>query len=281
MNKERNNFKSVRRPSKILVENLINLLTARRGLRVSDPRDMVFAHKGIVQTSSYQTFLEADEIAIDYSKSVEKIFTDLAYHCLKTFPDHRRLEILSYKEFHNDCRDKENELEVPSWVPDWTLKGFPHPYRRLREMEHIWGSTIPPDMFEEQVHASPTLYTCMNTSFACSDWRAGNIIKVSSAITLNQAGWKLPKEYLRRLFQEVNPREKLWIHALNELYLHWCDVLGPLYSDANVLKSNSEDSAPRRPQSLIDMFTAQSRSLRMKKIDEIAQTLSLSTQHIY
>ncbi|KAF7932020.1 uncharacterized protein EAE97_009041 [Botrytis byssoidea] len=118
MNKERSNFKSARRPSKILAENLINLLTARRGLGVSDPRDMVFAHNGIVQTSSYQTFLEAEEIAIDYSKSVEKVFTDLACHCLKIFPDYRRLEILSYKENRTGCRAKENELEVPSWVPD-------------------------------------------------------------------------------------------------------------------------------------------------------------------
>ncbi|KAF7881445.1 hypothetical protein EAF00_011814 [Botryotinia globosa] len=279
MNKERSNFKSARRPSKILAENLIDLLAARRGLGVSDPRDMVFAHKGIVQTSSYQSFLEADEIAIDYSKSAEKVFTDLAYHCLKTFPDHRRLEILSFKEIHNDCRDKENGLEVPSWVPDWTLKGFPYPYRRLREMEHIWGSNMPPNMSEEQVHTSPTLYTSMNTSFACSGWRAGNITKVSSAITLDQAGWKLPKEHLRRLFQEGISREKLWIHAINELYRHWCDVLGPLYSDANVMKSKPEDSTLRRSQSLIDMFTAQSQSLRMKKLTRLPR-ISLHTTYL-
>lgn len=138
----------------------------------------------------------------------------------------------------------------------------------------MWGSPMPPDLSEEQVHTSPTLYTWMNTSFACPGWRAGNITKVSSDITLHQADWKLPREHLRRLFQEGSSREKLWIHALNELYRHWCDILGPLYSDANVMKSNPEDSTQRRPQPLIDMFTAQSQSLRMKKIDEIAQTLS-------
>ncbi|KAF5875479.1 uncharacterized protein Bfra_003933 [Botrytis fragariae] len=274
MNKERSNFNSIRRPSKTLAENLISFLTVRRGLGASDPRDMVFAHKGIVQASPYQNYLEAEDIAIDYSKSVEKVFADLACHCLKTFPDHSRLEILSYKENHNDWRAKENELEVPSWVPNWTVKGFPHPYRRLREMEHMWGSTVPPILSEVQVHTSPTLYTWMNTSLVCSGWRAGNITKVSSAITLVQAGWKLPKEYLFRLFLGGNSRQKIWIHALTELYRHWCDVLGPLYSDANIMKSNSDDSASSRPQLLIDLFKAQSQSLRMKRIDEIAQTLS-------
>ncbi|KAF7870163.1 uncharacterized protein EAF02_009353 [Botrytis sinoallii] len=268
MDEERRNFKSARRPSNTLAENLIKILTTRRGLGVSDPRDMVFAHKGIVQASSYQDDREAEDIAIDYSKSVEKVFTDLACHCLKTFPEGRRLEILSYKE---NCNDS---LGLPSWVPNWTLKGFPHPYRRLREMGHIRGSTAFQIRPEVEVNVSPPLCAWLNTSFVCSGWRAGSITKISHAITLVQAGWKLPKEHHLDQLRRGWPRERVWIQALTRLYRHWCGLIVPLYSDANAMKLSSENSAPRGPQPLINMFITQSQRSRKEKIDKIARTLS-------
>ncbi|TGO25524.1 hypothetical protein BPAE_0078g00230 [Botrytis paeoniae] len=270
MNKERSNSKLARRRPNTLAENLINILTTRRGLGVSDPRDMVFVHKVIVQASSYQDDLEAEDIAIDYSKRVEErveeVLVNLARYCIKTFPKDRRLEILSYKENCNDCWCKGKELGLPSWVPNWTLKGFPHPFRRLREMGHIRGSTAFQVRSEVHVNASPSLCAWLNTSFVCFGWRAGSVTKISHAITLVQAGWKLPKEYLLRLLQRGSPREK----ALTQLHHHWCEIIGSLYSDANVMKSSSENSAPRGPQPLINIFTTQSQSLRIEKIDEIA-----------
>ncbi|TGO41894.1 hypothetical protein BHYA_0015g00570 [Botrytis hyacinthi] len=165
INEERRNFKLARRRPSTLAENLINILTIRRGLGVSDPRDMVFADKGIVQASLYQDDLDAEDIAIDYSKRVEEVLINLARYCIKTFPKDRRLEILSCKEVYYD----------------------------------FWWVSAPLPTF------------------------AGN---------------------------------------------------GKYPCDTNVMKSNSGDSTPRRPQSLIDMFTAQLQSLRIEKIAEIARTLS-------
>ncbi|THV48674.1 hypothetical protein BGAL_0234g00140 [Botrytis galanthina] len=274
MNKEKKNFKLARRSSNTLAENLIDIMTTRRGLGVSDPRDMVFSHKGIAQASSYQDNREAEDIAIDYSKRVEEVLVNLAHYCIKTFPEDRKLQILSYKENCDDSWGKRKEFGLPSWVPNWTLKGFPNHYRRLREMGDIRGSTAFQIRSEAEVNIPPPLCAWLNTSFVCSGWRAGSIKKISHAITPVQAGWKLPKEHLLDQLREGWPREEVWIRALTLLYRHWCGILRPLYSDAKVMKLSSENSTPPGPQSLIKIFTAQSQSFRKEKIDEIARTPS-------
>jgi hypothetical protein len=103
---------------------LLAVLVLRRGLGVSDARDMIYAHLGIVSDSLSGHL----ELKVDYSKSCPELFTDATRYFLKRYKD---LRILSYIEDVNPQKRRQN---LPSWVPDWTsnIVSESHYYNRIR-----------------------------------------------------------------------------------------------------------------------------------------------------
>ena len=56
---------------------LLGLLRSRRGCGLSDPRDMVYAHLGLVSHETWEVF------PIDYDKSVAQVYQDIAISYVK------------------------------------------------------------------------------------------------------------------------------------------------------------------------------------------------------
>jgi hypothetical protein len=89
---------------------MLELLKARRGMGVSDPRDMVFAHV------SFATDGQDEGLVIDYSKSYEQVYEE----CARWLAGKHGPEILFgcvcpvFGGVHS------GSPKLPSWVPDWT-----------------------------------------------------------------------------------------------------------------------------------------------------------------
>lgn len=84
---------------------ILDILKARRGLGVSDPRDMVYAHLEMLGPSV------RSRIKIDYSKSKARVYEDISWYIIATT---KCLSVLSLME---DI-DLGAQPELPSWVPD-------------------------------------------------------------------------------------------------------------------------------------------------------------------
>jgi hypothetical protein len=115
---------------------LLDVLRARRGLGVTDPKDVVFAHLGMIgiqnsiinyqyqdqdqdqTTTATQTLDEKylHDMAIDYDKGVVQVYEDTARFILHDIPWTLLLP-------HVENGDQETRLPgLASWVPDWTQK---------------------------------------------------------------------------------------------------------------------------------------------------------------
>jgi hypothetical protein len=85
---------------------IVYMLDKSRHLKTTDPRDKIYALRGLVQGRDILEF----EAVVDYSLSVEHVYRNLAKYELI----HRKnLNILS-------SASAINNLTLPSWVPDWT-----------------------------------------------------------------------------------------------------------------------------------------------------------------
>lgn len=92
---------------------MIVLLTARRGLGATDPRDFIFAHM----------FLAADTdtviryVKVDYTKTCAEVFEDAARFLLEEVGPGGHV-----KFFPHAIRDQTSKIEgLASWAPDWSL----------------------------------------------------------------------------------------------------------------------------------------------------------------
>jgi hypothetical protein len=95
---------------------LLALLQLRRGLGVSDARDMIYAHLGIAVDS----LVGQPALKVDYSKSYQELFADIAVYFIEHYGDYR---IFSHVE---ENRVEKSQADFPSWVPDWTSKKLDH-----------------------------------------------------------------------------------------------------------------------------------------------------------
>ncbi|CZR55616.1 uncharacterized protein PAC_05504 [Phialocephala subalpina] len=89
-------------------EALLNILLTRRGAGVSDPRDMVYGHLGLLDRPT------VPPIEIDYGRSIAEVYEDIARHYIKR----QSVRFLQYVE---DIELHERRDGLPSWVPDWTV----------------------------------------------------------------------------------------------------------------------------------------------------------------
>ncbi|KAF7952719.1 hypothetical protein EAE96_005950 [Botrytis aclada] len=272
-NQRRDSFEPNRKPFEVSPKDLLNLLMDRRGLGISDSRDMLFAHKGILQHSPQKISSKYMELAVDYSKSVREVFVDLARYCVNSSSYGGTLEVLSHVEAGNVCCSKEGEFDLPSWAPNWTFKGCSRPQRRLREMTQGRRD----DEILRNVHNNPKIYTTsylwLNASLVCTGWWVGSIKEVSNIITPTQAGWKLRKEHIVLSLQPNTPQEEVWAQALIELYNHWSDLIKPLWRNTSLSEPLLGLFSPVAPR-LTELFMKP--HLDMQIIDKIAKALSWS-----
>jgi hypothetical protein len=95
---------SVQKAASILSE----ILHARRSFGVGDPRDMLFAHVGLVgKVPSKEPILEL--IQVDYNKQISEVFTGIAIFLSVANHDYHIFSLLGSHQ----------SKDLPSWVPDW------------------------------------------------------------------------------------------------------------------------------------------------------------------
>jgi hypothetical protein len=89
---------------------LINMAWHTRHTRCSDDRDRIYALLSLAwDTSSRITIIP------DYTKPTNQVFQDVA---LEVLNGSTNMDLLTY------CEMKTKELDVPSWVPDWSNKSL-------------------------------------------------------------------------------------------------------------------------------------------------------------
>jgi hypothetical protein len=103
---------------------ILDLVTFRRRLGVTDPRDIIFGHMGLVGMpldgvpfGSNESLLRAPK----YGKSVEDVFMDFAHDMMEWYGF---LEIFSYREALCPSKRMSN---LASWAPDWSVHPFKQP----------------------------------------------------------------------------------------------------------------------------------------------------------
>jgi Heterokaryon incompatibility protein (HET) len=102
-------------------DNILEVLSRYRTSQATDPRDKVYALLHLArdsrQAASEGSF---DPIPVDYARSVESVYHDVAKFLLASTD---RLDFLSY------CRSKRKVSGLPSWIPDWSdTDREPHPF---------------------------------------------------------------------------------------------------------------------------------------------------------
>ncbi|KAH9213670.1 heterokaryon incompatibility protein-domain-containing protein [Leptodontidium sp. 2 PMI_412] len=93
---------------------LLKILSSRRSLGVTDPRDMVYAHLGLLGSRRDSTGHRNLFVDVNYGKSIREVYVDVAVSFLHS---RSRLDILSHVE---DVLLELRRKHLPSWVPDWT-----------------------------------------------------------------------------------------------------------------------------------------------------------------
>ena len=88
--------------------HLDSVLDAARSASCSDPRDKIFAVLSLAR-ESHTWGMDAD-----YSKPAEAVFQDLVLHYTSNI---QSLDILT----HCELRDDTGGMELPTWVPNWTV----------------------------------------------------------------------------------------------------------------------------------------------------------------
>jgi hypothetical protein len=86
--------------------SMIDILLSRKGLGVTDRRDMLYAHKGLAS--------DAGNLEVDYSKPCAGLYADMSFHGIIQHSGHG---ILSYV---HDGPIFSRLPGLPSWCPDWS-----------------------------------------------------------------------------------------------------------------------------------------------------------------
>jgi hypothetical protein len=109
---------------------LVDLVRSRRGLGVTDPRDILYGHMGLVRMPAGKppwATLDGMEFLLrapEYEKSVEDVFMDFAHNMIEWYG---HLGTFSYKEA---LCSSERMPNLASWAPDWS----PHPLQQPQTM---------------------------------------------------------------------------------------------------------------------------------------------------
>ena len=89
---------------------LRSLLEANRSRAATDPKDKIYALRGVIEPQV------ADKIQVNYEAPLGETYAAAVKTCIETG---NALTVLGSKEYR---RTQESKLEMPSWVPDWRYK---------------------------------------------------------------------------------------------------------------------------------------------------------------
>ena len=90
--------------------SLRSLLEANRTRAATEPRDMIYALRGVIDPHL------ARSIDVDYASALGVVYARAARFCIKS---EKALTVLGSVEYR---RTEESKTEMPSWVPDWRFR---------------------------------------------------------------------------------------------------------------------------------------------------------------
>jgi Heterokaryon incompatibility protein (HET) len=85
---------------------LFPLLAVTRRLKVTNPRDKIYALLGLVKS----------DIDVDYGKPIDQLFIEVVEVILQ---ENEKLHFLTFAGQHNGMDPNRISLDLPSWAPDW------------------------------------------------------------------------------------------------------------------------------------------------------------------
>lgn len=91
--------------------DLLSILSLRAGCRASDPRDVIFAHMGMI--TDEQEVLKF--LKVDYEASIRDLYTSVGRYALASF---------GLSKTAKSIKRPQEMSHVPSWVPDWGLHNW-------------------------------------------------------------------------------------------------------------------------------------------------------------
>ena len=117
-----------------IATRILRILHDRRGLGVSDPRDMIYGHLGVLGNVKPERKV-GRFFQVDYNKPIPELFLQVVLLIIFARGD---FDILSQIEEGST----EKRTILPTWVPDWTLPSVSisqvtlhEPFTRVRETE--------------------------------------------------------------------------------------------------------------------------------------------------
>ncbi|KAH6667815.1 heterokaryon incompatibility protein-domain-containing protein [Halenospora varia] len=109
---------------------ILDVLQARRGLGITDPKDMIYAHLGISESQL------KSHITIDYSKSKAQVYEEAARYIDSNSDFFSILTLVEKVDLHT-------RSGLPTWVPDWSVQLEPR-LNKARVPISTTFSTSPP-----------------------------------------------------------------------------------------------------------------------------------------
>lgn len=123
--------------------DLFSILSLRAGCRASDPRDVIFAHMGMI--TDEQEVLKF--LRFDYKASVSDVYTSVGRYALASF---------GLSKTAKSIKRPRGMSHVPSWVPNWGLHSW------LDDLSESTRQGLLPD--DEDCHASVIVIPTTNPS---------------------------------------------------------------------------------------------------------------------
>lgn len=156
------------------IERLLTLLSERAGLGVQDPRDMLYAHIGLLGDMPNNKDL-ATTLTVDYTISCQELYRRVSGYILE---HSNNLDLLSYVESTRYYKRPGRISFLPSWCSDWTILP-PQRETSIREaLRHDWGYRG-----SHQTKSSHISVYIEPYIFACPGYKIGIITDLTPKIT--------------------------------------------------------------------------------------------------
>jgi hypothetical protein len=117
---------------RLSVWRLASFVHMRRGLGVSDTRDYIYAHLGLLDSNIFSV------ISVDYEQSLQELYEAVARLIAQTHDYMLILELVA------PARPEYRRVSIPSWVPDVSLAMLHTNQAHLSQWSQL--STISPDV---------------------------------------------------------------------------------------------------------------------------------------
>ncbi|VUC22355.1 unnamed protein product [Clonostachys rosea] len=162
-----------------VLPDLLALLWPTRSLEATDPRDKVYSLLGLIPEKE----AEAMHIVPDYGASVEDCYLKAA---TKIIWQSKTLDILTTDRMKNPHL----QLDLPSWVPDWSYLSTPAPVSIFGTTEP-WLADEESEPLSRQYHASGSATCCTpelvgTRTLRLSGYILDSITKIEAVLTVPQ-----------------------------------------------------------------------------------------------